>query len=693
MISHIRVLYIDDSPFDRDLVKDALSSSDKQFVITDISNRKQLEAVLEGEEFDCVLSDLNILGYTGLDVFDVVIRLSPHTPVIILTGTGSEECAVEAMKRGVADYILKTPKHIMRLPYSLSAAVEAARSASQKRESEAYLRIAASVFRASREAVMVTDPQACLTIVNPSFSSITGYSFEEVQGRNPSLLRSGRHSSEFYRSMWASITRDGYWQGEIWNKRKDGSEWPSWLSITAVRDDEGVVRHYAGVLTDMTERWQASERMKFLAYHDPLTGLSNRTHFEEQVKRYIEHSGSTAKVSGLLFVDIDNFKSINGRFGHLFGDELLKAVAERLKSCAKYSNAICRLGGDEFMIFIPDSADIQSVGDEAARILHKLAVPYEIHDQILQASVSIGIAMYPEDGRDMETLIRNVDTAMSHAKESGRNTFRFFEHNMKSGAEKYLYLRHSLIQALERNEFILHYQPQIDLSTGNLVGVEALIRWDHPDQGMVLPGHFITLAEDNGLIVPIGEWVIREACRQMVAWKRDGMPKMVVAVNLSALQFRRGDLELMVTTALNDTGLEPSCLELELTESILIKNVDTVLATVRRLKTLGLTLSIDDFGTGYSSLAYLKRFKVDKLKIDQSFVRDLTSDPEDETIVRTIVQMAHSLNLRTIAEGVEDAETMEHLRRLNCDEIQGYHIARPMPPDEFERFVIARSFH
>ncbi len=689
MIKQIHVLYIDDNPFDRDLVRDALTATGDGFLVTEISTRGELEAALVNNVYNCVLSDLNILGYTGLDVFDIVKKLRPELPVVILTGTGSEELAVESMKRGVSDYILKTPRHIIRLPYSLASVVESTRLTLERRADEEKLRIAGTVFQASREGIMVTDPEVRLTMVNPSFTHITGYSFEEVRGRNPSLLRSERHSADFFRSMWASLSRDGYWQGEIWNRRKDGTEWPSWLSITVVRDENGEVRHYAGVLTDMTERWEASERLKFLAYHDHLTGLSNRTHLEEHIATSIKKYGRAEGYSGLLFIDIDNFKSINSTYGHIFGDHLLKRVAHRLIECVSPADNVCRLGGDEFMIYTVDRPSIDHIADIAKLVLERLALPYEIHGQTLQASASIGIAVYPDDGYDSEVLIRNVDAAMSHAKEAGRNTFRFFNHQMKTGTESYLYLRHSLLKALENGEFILYYQPQINLLDNNIIGVEALIRWKHPVHGIIPPGRFIPAAEDNGLIVPIGEWVIHEACRQLSAWKKSGISKMVVAVNLSALQFRRGDLEQTVATVLRDVQLDASCLELELTESIMIKNIDNVLDIVKRLKTLGLMLSIDDFGTGYSSLAYLKRFKVDKLKIDQSFIRDLTSDPEDAAIVRTIIQMAHSLNLRTIAEGVEDAPTLEHLRRLGCDEIQGYYIAKPMPADAFVDFAAA----
>ena len=450
------------------------------------------------------------------------------------------------------------------------------------------------------------------------------------------------------------------------------------------------IRHHGKEIQARAAAETAEERAEFLVYHDILTGLPNRALAGDRMKVAMAYADRANSQSALLFLDIDNFKTINDTAGHQFGDALLKEVAGRLSECVRGTDTVSRHGGDEFLVVVADEPNPDAVSAVAEKILRRLAEPFEIQGRTVSVSVSIGIAVYPVDGRDFETLLRKVDTAMYHAKEIGRNTYRFFDQGMNTGSEEHLRLRHGLLRALERQEFVLHYQPQIDLGSGEVVGAEALIRWNHPEFGMVPPGRFIPVAEDNGLIVPIGEWVLAEACRQTVAWQRDGLSSLVVAVNLSALQVKRGNLERSVAAALAASGLDPACLELELTESILIKDVDTVLATVNRLKALGLKLSIDDFGTGYSSLAYLKRFRVDKLKIDQSFVRDLMSDPDDAAIVRTIIQMARSLNLRTTAEGVEDQATLDHLRLLGCDEAQGYHLARPMPAEAFADYVAAR---
>jgi diguanylate cyclase (GGDEF)-like protein len=389
----------------------------------------------------------------------------------------------------------------------------------------------------------------------------------------------------------------------------------------------------------------------------------------------------------LLFLDLDNFKKINDSLGHATGDILLKEIASRLGECVRDTDTISRQGGDEFVLILNDLPDPDACLPVLVKILNRLQDPFMADGNELSTSVSIGIAVYPEDGRDFETLRKKADMAMYRAKEAGRNTYHFFDDAMNDEAVEHLQMRNGLRRALERSELVLYYQPQIDLASGRVVGTEALLRWNHPDFGLVAPGRFIPIAEDSGLIVPIGEWVITEACRQAVAWQKAGLPALQMAVNLSAVQFKRGNVEQIVITALQQSGLAPSLLELELTESILIENVEQVLSTVKRLKQLGVKLSIDDFGTGYSSLSYLKRFDIDKLKIDQSFIRDLATDTDDAAIVNAVIQMARSLNLKTIAEGVEHPDMLDLLRGFQCDEVQGYYFARPMPADEFSAYL------
>jgi diguanylate cyclase (GGDEF)-like protein len=451
-------------------------------------------------------------------------------------------------------------------------------------------------------------------------------------------------------------------------------------------DDEiGVIcKTFNGLLDLQAEQ---NEEIRILAYHDALTGLPNRLLVQDRFAQAVAYAERAESKIALLFLDLDNFKNINDSLGHAVGDELIKSVALRMRECVRDTDTISRLGGDEFLVVLPNLADPEAAAPILSKMMSRLVEPFAIDGHDLATSVSVGIAIYPDDGKDFDTLMKKSDTAMYWAKDAGRSTYRYFDEQMNVEAVERLSIGSGLRRALEQGEFVVYYQPQLDLASGAVIGAEALIRWRHPERGLVPPGRFIGIAEDSRLIVPIGEWVLREACRQTMAWQRAGLPEITIAVNMSAVQFKRGDVEQTVIRALKDAGLDPARLELELTESILIQDAENVLAAVRRLKALGVKLSIDDFGTGYSSLSYLKRFDIDKLKVDQSFIRDLDSDPDDVAIVRAIVEMARSLNLTTIAEGVETAGLLEHVRRLNIDEAQGYYFARPLPAEEFAAYL------
>ena len=457
--------------------------------------------------------------------------------------------------------------------------------------------------------------------------------------------------------------------------------------------EQGVFVGYRGIGSDITARKLIEEKIEFLAYHDPLTGLPNRLLLQDRMQQAMAHADRTQTRLALVFMDLDNFKHINDSLGHATGDALLKETASRVGQCIRNTDTLSRQGGDEFVLLLADLPDPDSALPVLAKISAHLQDSFVIDGNELSTSASMGVVIYPDDGADFETLSKKADTAMYKAKEAGRNTYRFFDEAMNIEAVDHLVMRNGLRRALDEGEFVLHYQPQIDLASGAVTGAEALLRWQHPEQGLVLPARFIPIAEDSGLIVPIGEWVIHEACRQAMAWRAAGLPALVVAVNLSAVQIRRGSVEHTVRHALQQSGLDPALLELELTETILIQNVEQVLASVKRLKQLGIKLSIDDFGTGYSSLSYLKRFDIDKLKIDQSFIRDLAIDPDDAAIVRAIIQMAHSLNLKTLAEGVENAAMLQHLRSFGCDEAQGFLFSHPMPAATFAVFLQKNMAH
>ncbi len=544
------------------------------------------------------------------------------------------------------------------------------------------------------EAIIQTSPLAICThdmnnIVatwNPAAERMFGWTEAGAIG-HPMLTMSPEKSKDAENLSAMARNGDSIDQVELVSQRRDGSLINISLSVAPLKDAAERQYGYLSIMADITDRKAAEKQIEFLAYHDSLTGLPNRLLLQDrfgQAKAYAVRAGT--KVA-LLLMDLDNFKSINDTLGHDAGDALLKQVVTRLGECVRQTDIVSRQGGDEFLIILPGLDHADDTVPVLVKIVDRLQDPFHTGDHEISTSVSIGVSIFPEDGTSFETLLKKADMAMYQAKNSGRNGYRFFDETINVEAGERLMIRNDLRRALDRNEFVLYYQPQHDLTSDAVVGAEALIRWNHPERGMMAPGRFIPVAEESGLIVPIGEWVLREACNQAMAWKRAGLPDLSIAVNLSAVQFKRGNVEACVLQVLDETGFDPVLLELELTESILIQDVESVLASVKRLKLLGVKLSIDDFGTGYSSLSYLKRFDVDKLKIDQSFVQNLATDPDDAAIVRAIIQMAHALNLKTIAEGVETAEMVQQLRIFKCDEVQGYYYARPMPADEFERYA------
>ena len=543
------------------------------------------------------------------------------------------------------------------------------------RESELRFKVA---FRASPLAASIARVRDGLFVeVNDRYETWFGWPAHELVGRT--TLEVG---------LWADLEARSAWLAELQhhgNTLDFEAEWvcrsgeKRCVSLSAELIDLHDEPHVVAFAQDITERKENAARIEFLAHHDPLTGLPNRVLFRDRfdlAKAWSERSESKL---ALLYLDLDHFKQINDTLGHPVGDLLLQQVAQRLSTTLRDTDTISRQGGDEFLIALTDVQDVEAVGRIASKITEALARPFEIEGHELAVTLSIGITLCPDDGADFDTLLQRADTAMYRAKESGRNTYCFYTSEMNAQALENLKMRSALHWALDQQEFVLHYQPQVDLVSGAVIGVEALLRWQRGDGELVPPGRFIPAAEESGQIVPIGEWVLREACAQAMRWQQAGLPELTMAVNLSAVQFRRGDLLASVTQALEDSGLDPSRLELELTESLLMEDVEATLQTVQRFKALGVSLSIDDFGTGYSSLAYLRRFSVDKLKIDQSFVRDIVTDPEDAAIVRAIISMARSLKLRVVAEGVESAEVARILNLYHCQEAQGYHFARPMP--------------
>ncbi|RJX31541.1 MAG: EAL domain-containing protein [Oxalobacter sp.] len=574
-----------------------------------------------------------------------------------------------------------------KLPDGRQYAVSMATDITESKKAEEDLRLAATVFEANYSGILITDAEGTILSVNPAFTTITGYPESEAVGQTPRLLKSGRQDADFYKTLWDTLLSTGRWQGEIWNKRKNGDAYLAWLSISAVRDNDGAPINYIAIAEDITENRANKNQIEFLAYYDSVTRLPNRQLSRERLTRAIAHAKRTDTKIALIYLDLDNFRVINDTLGHELGDALLCAFANRLSSSVRETDTVSRQGGDEFLVMLTDLYDLNAVSTVAINILEQASKPFTVDAHELGISASVGISVYPNDGNDIDTLLKSADMAMYNAKDSGRNTFRFYGEEMNASIKDHLRIRGDMTRAIERGEFILHYQPQIDLVTGELCGAEALIRWEHPELGMVRPDRFIQVAEQSGLIIPLGAWVIREACRQAMAWQRAGLPPFVVAVNISALQFRRGDLVQTVSDALSETGLIPELLELELTESLLLQDLDRSLDIVDQFKTLGVKMSIDDFGTGYSSLAYLQRLSLEKLKIDQSFIRDVPHKKSSAAIVMAIISLAQTLDKTVIAEGVETAEQLAFLRTHLCNEAQGYFFSRPLPPDEFATFM------
>ena len=548
-----------------------------------------------------------------------------------------------------------------------------------------------TLLDSSPDGLVIADTSGVIALVNRNAERMFGYVADELVGQPMRLLLPARFAGFSLAAAPAAGGDAGDTAGprDLWAVTKGGLEFPVGISVSSIATEQGGL--FAAAIRDMTERHASARHIEFLAHHDALTGLPNRAVMEARFQQAVAQAGRSGTRVALMFLDLDSFKTVNDSLGHPVGDELLKGVALRLARFARASDIVSRQGGDEFLIVCTGLASDTDVGLAAERLMQEFKAPFAVEGHEIATSLSAGIALYPQDGADFSTLLKKADIAMYQAKAAGRNAYRLFGDHMHVEALGRHRIRNALHQAIERGEFTLHFQPQVDLRSGQVVGAEALLRWNHPELGAVPPVDFIPVAEESGLIVPIGEWVLMEACRQAVDWQAPGRPALSVAVNISAVQFARGDLEDTVRRALASSGLAPELLELELTESILIRNVDSVLATVMRLKRLGVMLSIDDFGTGYSSLTYLRRFAVDKLKIDQSFIRDLVADAESGAIVLAIVQMACSLNLVTVAEGIEDDGVLAHLRAIGCDQGQGYGIARPMPSHALLEFLEARA--
>ena len=568
---------------------------------------------------------------------------------------------------GEAQYMVGTMLDITELKYA-----------------ENELRLADNVFNHTSEAIMVTDAHNRILRVNQAFSIITGYGAEDAIGKTPNeLLRSGKQDLEFYAYMWFFILGRGFWEGELWDKRKDGTIFPSWHNISAIKDEAGNIIQFTSIFGDITDKKIAEEHIQHLAQFDQLTQLPNRALFNDRLQHALSRSNRSSSNVGLMFIDLDRFKNVNDSLGHHAGDQLLQEVSKRLVACVREQDTVARLGGDEFTIILEELRNAEDAAIIANKVIETLSHTVSLGEHEVTIGGSIGISIYPDDGADTESIVKNADMAMYQAKNQGKNCYRFYTEELANVADTRFETENRLRQALIREEFEVYYQPQVNWLEGKVVGAEALIRWNDPDKGLIVPAEFITLAEEMGLIDSIGEWVLEAACKQTKTWQEQGLPEIRMSVNVSGYQFMHGDIVASVKQVLKSTQLDSRYLELEVTESFVMEHPERGAAILNELRDLGISIAIDDFGTGYSSLSYLKQLSVNRLKIDRSFVMDIPHDKDDEAIVATIIAMANNLGISVIAEGVENAAQVKFLSDQGCVDMQGYYFGKPVQHETF----------
>jgi diguanylate cyclase (GGDEF)-like protein/PAS domain S-box-containing protein len=675
----LKILVVEDAESDFRLIERHLRRHGLEADCQRVATLDALSGALARSRVDLALVDYHI---PGLEIQDSLGRIqtdAPGLPVILMSGSIGEEAAVELLKQGVWDFVLKD--RLARLVPAIQRSLREVAEQSARREAEEQMRLAAVAFENTFEGIMVADATHRIISVNRAFTQITGHTPGQILGRDVSALGADSQDCGFYTRMWAWLAEHGNWHGEVWNRREDGCSYPAWFNIAAVRSSTSTVTHYVGVLTDISERKAAQARIEHMAQHDPLTDLPNRTLLADRMQQAIAHAHRSNRRVGVLFVDLDHFKHINDSLGHSIGDRVLVEMSRRLVDRVRASDTVARLSGDEFVILLPEAGGIEGVVRVVAEITSAIAEPIQIEGHRIRLSASIGVSLFPKDGSEASVLLTNADHAMYHAKSAGRSTYRFFSPEMDEKARERFRIESDLREALLGRQLRLFYQPQVDSHTARVDGYEALLRWFHPERGLLSPSAFLNVAEDTGLIVPIGEWVMKQACAQCSRWHANGF-RGAVAVNLSARQFGQENLLETVKESLQDAGLPGNFLELELTESLLVEPTEATMKLLRDLRELGVRIAVDDFGTGYSSLSYLKRYPITTLKIAQPFVEEVAVESEDRAIVQAIVTLARAMSLQTVAEGVERVSQVQALRDIGADRLQGYHFGRALPASE-----------
>jgi len=680
------LLLIEDNPGDARLLREMFNEQDSH--ITELTHAECMcdaEKHLQQRAFDLILLDLGLPDAQGMEAVRRAHQVAPRVPLVVLTGLDDESLATQALQEGAQDYLIKSQIDARGLLRALRYAVE------RKLTEEALFvekERAQVTLNCIGDAVICTDIAGNITFLNLVAERMTGWSWEEASARPMAevfriLDATSRDTTPNPMERAVGQNRTVHLPSNCILLRRDGFEIPIEDSVAPIHDREGQATGAVIVFRDVSAARAMALQMTHSAQHDFLTGLPNRMLLNDRVSQAIVLALRHSKRVGVLFLDLDGFKHINDSLGHPIGDKLLQSIAKRLVSCVRSSDTVSRQGGDEFVVLLSEMEQQEDAAISAIRILEAMAEAHSIDHHDLHLTASIGVSVYPDDGLDAETLIKNADTAMYQAKENGRQTYQFFKPAMNVRAVERQSIEESLRRALERKEFSLHYQPKVKLATGEITGAEALIRWTHPTRGPVSPANFIPVAEDCGLILPIGHWVLREACKQARAWLDVGLPLGTIAVNISSMEFREDNFLESVFATLSETGLDPKFLELELTESVLMKRAESATSVLKALRARGVQIAVDDFGTGYSSLSYLRKFPIDALKIDQSFVRQITSAPDDTTIVTAVISMGRSLKLRVVAEGVETQGEMAFLQAQQCDEAQGYYFSRPVLPQQF----------
>jgi diguanylate cyclase (GGDEF)-like protein/PAS domain S-box-containing protein len=683
------MLMVEDMPADAEMTLRELARSGMEFVVRRVETEAELRRECVEFEPDIVVSDFALPKFDGLSALRVVRELRPDLPFIFLSGTIGEETAIESLRSGANDYVLKT--NLARLPMAVRRALHDVDQRTRRLETEEALRLRDRAVEASVNPVVIVsaiDPNMPLVYVNRAFEQVTGYSRAEVIGGNCRFLQGEDREQPELDKIRRAIAeqRDGH--AVLRNYRKDGSLFWNKLYVTPVRDPlSNRVTHFVGVQYDITEIKGYQEELEHQANHDALTGLANRNLLKDRLKQALALAHRYKRPFSLTFIDLDNFKLINDSLGHDIGDRLLKLAAGRLAACVQEGDTVARLGGDEFVLLVAEQEQEEGVYRAMQRVMAAMSQPFVIDEREFKITCSAGIASFPRDGEEADTLLRNAETAMYRAKDLGRNNFQLYSSDMNSDLGERLTLETDLWKAVVRNELVLYYQPKVELKSGRVIGMEALLRWNHPTRGMIPPEKFVPAAEASSLITEIGSWVIHEACANNKEWQDANLRALPIAVNISARQLHDNDLVETIRTALQTTNLRPEHLEIELTESAVMMHPDDAINTMARLRGMDVRIALDDFGTGYSSLSHLKRLPVTGLKIDQSFVRDLAFDPDDAAIVRAIVAVAHELMLGVTAEGVENAEQAAFLRTHGCNEAQGYYFARPVPASEMRALL------